>query len=83
MYVFDSMSSYSLELPIELVNEAKKMASDRNIGWEQWLVSAIQERIQSEHSFDIICSYADRFDPEAFDAVMAKVPGDELWTVLC
>ena len=79
------MSSYSLELPIELVNEAKKIASDRNVEWEKWLVSAIQERIQSEHSFEIIRSYADRFDAEAVAAVLAKVPdvppmpGDELY----
>jgi hypothetical protein len=50
----------------------------------KWLLAAIQERVEAEQSFQMLRSYRDRLDLEAFDAVMAKVPdvepieGDEL-----
>jgi hypothetical protein len=58
--------------------------ADRKVSWEQWLLIAIQERVDAEQSFQVLRSYSDRVDLAAFDAVMAKVPdvepmeGDEL-----
>jgi hypothetical protein len=53
------------------------LLSDRKVSWEQWLLVAIQERVQAEQSFQVLRSYGDRLDLEAFDAVMAKVPDVE------
>jgi hypothetical protein len=78
------MSFSSFPLPTPLLDEVKHIASDRQISWEQWLLSVIQERVEAEQSFQLLRSYSDRLDLEAFDAVMAKVPdvkpiaGDEL-----
>jgi hypothetical protein len=71
------MSSSSFPLPTPLLDEVKRIASDRKISWEQWLLVAIQERVQAEQSFQVLRSYGDRLDLEAFDAVMAKVPDVE------
>jgi hypothetical protein len=78
------MSSSSFSLPTQLLDQVKRRASDRQIPWEQWLLLAIQERVEAEQSFQVLRAYADRVDFQAFDAVMAKVPdiepmpGDEL-----
>jgi hypothetical protein len=78
------MSFSSFPLPNPLLDEVKRIASDRQISWEQWLLTVIQERVEAEQSFQVLRSYSDRLDLEAFDAVMAKVPdvepvaGDEL-----
>jgi hypothetical protein len=59
--------------------------ADRKVSWEQWLLIAIQERVDAEQSFQVLRSYSDRVDLAAFDAVMAQVPdvepieGDELY----
>jgi hypothetical protein len=50
----------------------------------KWLLVAIQSWGEAEPSSQVLRSYSDRLDLEAFDAVMAKVPdvepieGDEL-----
>ena len=67
------MSSSSFPLLTPLLNEVKRIASDRKISWEQWLLTAIQERVDAEQSFQVLRSYGDRLDLEAFDAVMVKV----------
>jgi hypothetical protein len=78
------MSSSVFPLPTPLLDQVKRLAADRQIPWEQWLLLAIQERVEAEQSFQVLRGYADRVDLAAFDAVMAKVPdvepmpGDEL-----
>jgi hypothetical protein len=78
------MSTYPLELPIELLEEAQKLATENQIPLAQWLMSAISAKIEAEKARTLLASYAQNADYNQFDAILARVPegppikGDEL-----
>jgi hypothetical protein len=78
------MSTYPLELPIELLEEAQKLATENQIPLAQWLMSAISAKIEAEKARTLLASYAQNADYTQFDAILARVPegppikGDEL-----
>jgi hypothetical protein len=78
------MSTYPLELPTELLEEAQKLATENQIPLAQWLMSAISAKIEAEKARTLLASYAQNADYTQFDAILARVPegppikGDEL-----
>lgn len=78
------MSTYSLDLPPELLEEAQKLASENQIPLTQWLISAISAKISVDKTRQVLHSYADNVDYAKFDELLARVPdvkpvtGDEI-----
>jgi hypothetical protein len=78
------MSSYSLQLPNDLMEVVQRLAVEKQLSLQEWLLATIEEKVDNEQSLKMLQSYAARVDEAAFDAVMAKVPdvppmpGDEL-----
>lgn len=78
------MSTYPLELPNELLAEAQKLAAENQIPLAQWLMSAINAKIEAEKARTLLASYAQNADYTQFDAILSRVPevppieGDEL-----
>ncbi len=78
------MSTYPLELPTELLEEAQKLATENQIPLAQWLMSSISAKIEAEKACSLLASYAQNANYAQFDAILARVPeeppieGDEL-----
>jgi hypothetical protein len=78
------MSSYSLELPNELLEEIQQMAQANQLSLEEWFLSAIAQRLALEKTQQQFQHYARPADFARFDQMMARVPdvaplpGDEL-----
>ena len=78
------MSTYSLDLPPELIEKAEKIANKSQIPLSQWVASAISARIEAEKTKQLFAEYAKEADDAVFDAVLARVPdvppieGDEI-----
>ncbi len=78
------MSTYPLELPAELLEEAQELASKNQMSLKQWLILAINAKIAVEKTRQLLQSHAQNADYAKFDALLAKVPdvppveGDEI-----
>ena len=78
------MSTYSLDLPPELLEKAEEIATENQIPLSQWIASAISARIEAEKTKRLFEEYAKKADDAVFDAVLARVPdvppmeGDEI-----
>lgn len=78
------MSTYPLELPTELLEEAQKLAAEHRMPLSQWMMSAIRAKIEAEKTRHLLQSYVQNADYAKFDALLARVPdvppveGDEL-----
>ncbi len=78
------MSSYLLQLPEELIQEARQLAAASQIPLEQWLIAAITQQLEVERSLKHLRQAAQVADYESFDRILARVPdiepmlGDEL-----
>ena len=78
------MSAYSLEIPAELIAEAQKLATDRQVSLSQLITSLIDSAVEAEKARKRIESYAQNVDYEKLDAILARVPdvppmeGDEI-----
>lgn len=68
------MSAYPLELPAELLEKAQELASKNQISLKQWLISAINAKIDVEKTRQLLQSHAQNADYAKFDALLAKVP---------
>jgi hypothetical protein len=78
------MSSYSLELSNDLLQEIEQVAQVHQISLDQWLLSAIAQKLEVEKTRRIFQEYAAKADFDRFNAILARVPdveplpGDEL-----
>ncbi|NEQ10626.1 MAG: CopG family transcriptional regulator [Moorea sp. SIO4E2] len=78
------MSYYPLELPETLLKEIQRIAEENQVSIEQWLLSAVTEKIEAQKVVQLMQSYAEKADYNRFDAILASVPdtepipGDEL-----
>ncbi|EGJ35374.1 MULTISPECIES: hypothetical protein [Moorena] len=78
------MSYYPLELPETLLKEIQRLAAENQVSIEQWLLSAVTEKMEAHKVTKLLQSYADKADYKRFDAILASVPdtepipGDEL-----
>jgi predicted transcriptional regulator len=78
------MSSYSLNLSSDLLEEVQQLAQDDRLSLDQWLLSAIAQKIEAERTRKLFQSYAEKADVAKFNEILARVPdvppipGDEL-----
>lgn len=78
------MSNYPLRLPEHVMSEAKQMAERSGTSLNQFLVSLIAERVGELRASADIRARAERANPSAALAILARVPeraplaGDEL-----
>ncbi|MFZ1029670.1 MAG: CopG family transcriptional regulator [Limnoraphis robusta] len=78
------MSDYPLQLPQTLLKEIERLAEENQISIEQWLLSAITEKIEAQKVVRLLQSYAEKANYNRFDEILETVPdtepiaGDEL-----
>lgn len=78
------MSNYPLRLPEHVMSEAKQMAERSGTSLNQFLASLIAERVGELRATADIRARAERANPAAALAILARVPeraplaGDEL-----
>jgi len=78
------MNTYSLKLSNELLEEIQEIAQDSQLSLDQWVLSAIAQKLETEKTKRIFQTYAKKADLDRFNAILARVPdiepipGDEL-----
>lgn len=78
------MSTYQLQLPEELMEQAQRLAKENQVSLDQWILSAIAQKVGAERTMRLLRHYAARADYARFDEILARVPdvdpmhGDEL-----
>lgn len=80
------MSTISLRLPDSLHEQARKLAKSDHVSINQFIATAVAEKISAMLTAEHLAERAARADRSRFDAVLAKVaargappaPGDEL-----
>lgn len=78
------MSSYSLDLPKDLLEEIQQVAHASQLSLDQWFLNAIAHKLEVEKTQKVFQGYAQNADFDRFDRILAKVPdvepmpGDEL-----
>ena len=68
------MTSYSLELPEDLLEEIRRLAAENEVSPEQWLIVAIAEKVGTAKTERRLRRYAANLDPEQFEQTLARVP---------
>lgn len=78
------MSSLSLRLPDSVHRHIKELAQKEGVSINQFIASAVAEKVSAIATEDYLKSRAEKADKRAFDAILAKVSdrtplsGDEL-----
>ncbi len=72
------MSQYILELPDNLLEQAKKIAIQEQISTNQLFVNSIAEKLSTLWEPNLIKKRAKRADINACLAVLAKVPDNQV-----
>ncbi|NEO50343.1 MAG: CopG family transcriptional regulator [Moorea sp. SIO4A3] len=71
------MSYDPLQLPETLLKEIQRLAEENQVYIEQWLVSAVTEKMEAEKVVRLLQSYAEKADYNRFDEILASVPDKE------
>lgn len=71
------MSSYSLQLPEALLEEVRRLAAQNQVTLDQWLLTAISEKVGAERTIQLLRHYAERADVAQFDRILSRVPDVE------
>ena len=69
-------SNYALRLPASLKKEVEKVAADDGTTLNQFIVSAVAEKLSALKTADYFVERAKRADLETFDRLMSR-PGGE------
>jgi hypothetical protein len=78
------MSAYTLRIPDDLMREAERAAAAGKVSLNQFLLSAIAERVGAERTHRLFAELAKRADPAALQSILDRVPdvppvpGDEI-----
>jgi len=78
------MSALSLRLPDSIHRHIKQIAQQEGVSINQFIASAVAEKVSAIATEDYLQQRANRADKEAFKTILAKVPkrapilGDEL-----
>jgi uncharacterized protein (DUF1778 family) len=78
------MSALSLRLPDSIHRHIKQIAQQEGVSINQFIASAVAEKVSAIATEDYLQQRANRANTEAFQAILAKVPkrapilGDEL-----
>lgn len=68
------MSALSLRLPDSIHRHIKEIAQREGISINQFIASAVAEKISAIATEDYLQQRAEKADKEAFKAILAKVP---------
>jgi len=71
------MSSYTLLLPNDLLEEISQLANENDVSLDQWLVAAISEKVGAARTERLLRHYAEKADEEQFAQILARVPDVE------
>lgn len=71
------MGTFSLKIPESLHKRVKKLAMDDKVSINQFIASALAEKISALETTDYLEQRARRGDLEKFKKVLAKVPSVE------
>ncbi|MGH6896564.1 MAG: toxin-antitoxin system HicB family antitoxin [Geminicoccaceae bacterium] len=77
-------ASYALRLPVSVMREAKRIAAEEGISLNQFISSAVAEKLAALQTREIFVERARRADLAKFDEIMARIGnepprlGDEL-----
>jgi hypothetical protein len=78
------MANYPLSIPSELLEEIHQLADENKMSLNQWLLSAITEKINATRTQRLLEGYARQVNEAHFQQILARVPdvpplpGDEL-----
>ncbi|WFP49270.1 toxin-antitoxin system HicB family antitoxin [Methylomonas sp. EFPC3] len=78
------MSALSLRLPDSVHRHIKELASKEGVSINQFIASAVAEKVSAIATEEYLQARAERADASAFQAILAKVPrreplsGDEI-----
>lgn len=68
------MSALSLRLPDSVHRHIKELASKEGVSINQFIASAVAEKVSAIATEEYLQARAERADKSAFKAIMAKVP---------
>jgi hypothetical protein len=78
-------SNFPLRLPASIKRAAEDLAQEDGVSLNQFIASAVAEKVSALRTLDYLEARAKRADPAAFRAVLARagrgyppLPGDEL-----
>lgn len=71
------MSDYPLQLPETLLKEVQRLAEENKISVEQWLLSAVTDKIEAQQVIRLLQRYAEKADYNRFDEILKSVPDTE------
>ncbi len=71
------MSPYPLQLPEDLMQEVRRLAEANQVPLEQWLITAIAQKVEVERSLSRLHQAAQRAGYDRFDQILARVPDVE------
>lgn len=71
------MSALSLRLPDSAHRHIKELASKEGVSINQFIASAVAEKVSAIATEKYLLARAERADKSAFEAVLAKVPKRE------
>jgi uncharacterized protein (DUF1778 family) len=70
--------NYALRLPLSLKKEAEKLAASDGTSLNQFVVSAVGEKISALRTADYFSHRASRADMDIFDKIMSRKNGEAL-----
>lgn len=68
------MSALSLRLPASVHRHIKELATKEGVSINQFIASAVAEKVSAIATEEYLQSRAERADPSAFQTILAKVP---------
>lgn len=77
-------SAYALRLPVSVKAEAEKLAAEEGTSLNQFVASAVAEKVSALRAARYFAEKKGRTDWDAFDRIMARttgespLPGDEI-----
>jgi len=71
------MAELSLRLPDSIHRHIKELARKEGVSVNQFIVSAVAEKVSAIATEDYLLERAQRADKSAFQAILAKVPKRE------
>lgn len=71
------MNTYPLQLPEALFDEIQRLAQENQVSLDQWLLSAVTEKVETQRVVKLLQTYAEKADYNHFDRILDKVPDAE------
>lgn len=68
------MTNYSLSIPNELLEEIHQLAEENEMSLNQWLLSAITDKINATRTQRLLDHYARQGNEAHFQQILARVP---------